>query len=113
MKGESLGQSRWEEPQREFGQSKPGRCPPASRPPELHLCPLLGLSSRLPAVAGVAPALPHAPLFSRFFLCNLFFKKSLYYFFIRLQQQLPGAWDFIFLAGGGGGAISSLPQLSI
>lgn len=54
-------------------------------------------------MAGAAPASPHVPLSSGFFLCNLFFKKSLYYFFIRLQQQLLGAWGFIFLAGGVGG----------
>lgn len=112
VKGGSLGPSCWEEQQKEGGQSRGGRCPPASQPPEIHLSVPSQVSplDALP-VAGAAPALPHVPPSSGFFLCNLFFKKSLYYFFIRLQQQLPGAWDFIFLVGGGGDAISS-PCLS-
>lgn len=85
------------------------QCPPASQPPEVHLSTIPGLSPRLPASGQSSPCPSPCPLSSGFFLCNLFFKKSLYYFFIRLQQQqLLGAWGFIFWAGGGGGAILSL-----
>lgn len=67
--------------------------------------PVSTSSSALRSSQCPRPSRPCTPLSSGFFLCNLFFKKSLYYFFIRLQQLLPGAWGFIFVAGGGGRAI--------
>ena len=65
-------------------------------------------------MAGAAPARPQAPLSSGFFLCNLFFKKSLYYFFITAAVAAAGGLGFIFFwRAGVGGYFVTLPQLSI
>lgn len=79
--------------------------------PDVHLSAPPKPVPTLPATGGSSPARPHTPLSSGFFLCNLFFKKSLYYFFIRLQQQLPGAWDFIFVVGGVGAPFCHLASV--
>lgn len=92
-------EGRWAERTRHVSTSIPA--------PAVHLSTPPGLLPRLPAP-------PHGPLSSGFFLCNLFFKKNLYYFFIRLQQLLLGGLGFYFSGGRGwGGHFVTLPQLSI
>lgn len=70
-------------------------------------------------MAGAAPPPPWVHLPSEFFLCDLFFKKSLYYFFITAVAAAAGeGWGVVlfccFVLGGWGweGHLFTLLQLN-
>lgn len=69
------------------------RQPSTSTPaPRIISATFLGLSP----LAGAALCPPWVPLPSEFFLCDLFFKKSWYYFFITAVGAAAGGLGGLF-----------------